>query len=60
MANNFQHGVDMNTNLMTPDGFPRADLDVAQSEHKFHHHFWTILISLFSPNNTITDNIPEE
>ncbi|ELR05029.1 putative 26S proteasome regulatory subunit [Pseudogymnoascus destructans] len=24
------HGVDMNTNLMTPDGFPRADLDVAQ------------------------------
>ncbi|OBT67605.1 hypothetical protein VE03_03768 [Pseudogymnoascus sp. 23342-1-I1] len=24
------HGVDMSTNLMTPDGFPRADLDVAQ------------------------------
>ncbi|KFX87336.1 hypothetical protein V495_06283 [Pseudogymnoascus sp. VKM F-4514 (FW-929)] len=24
------HGVDMTTNLMTPDGFPRADLDVAQ------------------------------
>jgi len=24
------HGVDMNTKLITPDGFPRADLDVAQ------------------------------
>ncbi|PSS27910.1 hypothetical protein M430DRAFT_46974 [Amorphotheca resinae ATCC 22711] len=24
------HGVDMNTSLITPDGFPRADLDVAQ------------------------------
>jgi len=27
----FQHGVDMNTSLLTPDGFPRADIDVAQS-----------------------------
>ena len=26
-----QHNVDMNTSLTTPDGFPRADLDVAQS-----------------------------
>ncbi|EFE37904.1 26S proteasome non-ATPase regulatory subunit Nas2, putative [Trichophyton verrucosum HKI 0517] len=25
------HGVDMNTNLLTEDGFPRADLDIAQS-----------------------------
>ena len=25
------HGVNMDTPLMTPDGFPRADLDVAQS-----------------------------
>ncbi|KAF4627154.1 hypothetical protein G7Y89_g11001 [Cudoniella acicularis] len=24
------HGVDMNTRLITPDGFPRADIDVAQ------------------------------
>lgn len=24
------HGVDMNTNLLTHDGFPRADIDVAQ------------------------------
>ncbi|OWP06952.1 26S proteasome non-ATPase regulatory subunit [Marssonina coronariae] len=24
------HGVDMNTRLITPDGFPRGDLDVAQ------------------------------
>lgn len=24
------HNVDMNTSLLTPDGFPRADLDVAQ------------------------------
>ncbi|QSZ30320.1 hypothetical protein DSL72_004842 [Monilinia vaccinii-corymbosi] len=24
------HGVDMSTRLLTPDGFPRADLDVAQ------------------------------
>ncbi|KAH6671262.1 26S proteasome non-ATPase-like protein regulatory subunit 9 [Halenospora varia] len=24
------HGVDMNTRLLTPDGFPRADIDVAQ------------------------------
>ncbi|EDO64929.2 hypothetical protein GE21DRAFT_2528 [Neurospora crassa] len=24
------HGVDMNTNLLTPDGFPRSDIDVAQ------------------------------
>ncbi|EGD84915.1 hypothetical protein H112_08635 [Trichophyton rubrum D6] len=24
------HGVDMNTNLLTEDGFPRADLDIAQ------------------------------
>ncbi|KAK0745938.1 26S proteasome non-ATPase regulatory subunit 9 [Schizothecium vesticola] len=24
------HGVNMNTSLLTPDGFPRADLDVAQ------------------------------
>lgn len=29
----------MNTNLMTPDGFPRADLDVAQSEHISNHNF---------------------
>jgi 26S proteasome regulatory subunit N4 len=27
-----KHGVDMNTRLTTPDGFPRADLDVAQSK----------------------------
>lgn len=27
-----QHGVDMNTRLLTPDGFPRADIDVAQSK----------------------------
>jgi 26S proteasome non-ATPase regulatory subunit 9 len=26
-----QHGVDMNTSLLTRDGFPRADIDVAQS-----------------------------
>src|SRR5436309_4799992 len=26
-----QHKVDMSTPLTTPDGFPRADLDVAQS-----------------------------
>lgn len=26
-----QHGVDMNTSLLTHDGFPRADIDVAQS-----------------------------
>lgn len=26
-----QHGVDMNTSLLTSDGFPRADIDVAQS-----------------------------
>lgn len=26
------HGVNMSTPLMTPDGFPRADLDVAQSK----------------------------
>lgn len=25
-----QHGVDMNTNLLTADGFPRSDIDVAQ------------------------------
>ena len=25
------HGVDMNTSLLTADGFPRSDLDVAQS-----------------------------
>lgn len=24
------HGVDMNTSLLTADGFPRSDLDVAQ------------------------------
>jgi len=29
----------MNTRLLTPDGFPRADIDVAQSEHlrTFYH-----------------------
>ena len=26
-----QHGVNMETRLMTPDGFPRDDLDIAQS-----------------------------
>lgn len=26
-----QHGVDMNTSLLTHDGFPRSDIDVAQS-----------------------------
>lgn len=26
-----QHGVNMNTSLTTFDGFPRADIDVAQS-----------------------------
>ena len=25
-----KHGVDMNTSLTTPDGFPRSDIDVAQ------------------------------
>lgn len=30
-ADNVQHGVDMNTALLTRDGFPRADIDVAQS-----------------------------
>lgn len=25
------HGVDMNTPLLTPGGFPRADIDVPQS-----------------------------
>lgn len=28
-----QHGVGMDTNLLTRDGFPRADIDVAQSKH---------------------------
>lgn len=27
-----QHGVDMNTPLLTRDGYPRADIDVAQSK----------------------------
>jgi hypothetical protein len=27
-----QHNVDMKTPLVTDDGFPRADIDVAQSE----------------------------
>ena len=26
-----QHKVDMNTSLLTSDGFPRSDIDVAQS-----------------------------
>jgi 26S proteasome non-ATPase regulatory subunit 9 len=34
--NVIQHGVDMNTRLITPDGFPRADLDVAQSMLQDH------------------------
>ncbi len=29
----FKHGVGMSTSLLTADGFPRADIDVAQSEN---------------------------
>merc|ERR1712144_201369 len=32
------HGVDMNTRLLTPDGFPRADLDVAQNSNNTSTH----------------------
>lgn len=31
-----QHGVNMNTGLTTFDGYPRADIDVAQSMGFFH------------------------
>jgi len=34
LTNRSQHGVDMNTPLVTPDGFPRADIDVVQSMHE--------------------------
>lgn len=30
-----KHGVDMNTPLLTRDGYPRADIDVAQSKSSF-------------------------
>lgn len=43
-----QHGVDMNTRLITPDGFPRADLDVAQSLNSWHSELETLLIYLQS------------
>ena len=36
------HGVDMNTPLMTPDGFPRADLDIAQSQVPCSHFLSTL------------------
>jgi len=34
----------MNTRLITPDGFPRADLDVAQSNYYMHYLFSIKLI----------------
>lgn len=37
----------MNTNLLTPDGFPRADIDVAQSMISDP----TSLLSTFEQNN---------
>lgn len=42
------HGVDMNTSLLTSDGFPRADIDVAQSI-TLDRHFC-------SPTNTFSPN----
>ncbi|KAG6363212.1 hypothetical protein INS49_008308 [Diaporthe citri] len=35
------HGVDMHTSLLTPDGFPRADIDdlMAKIEKHIHEHF---------------------
>lgn len=50
----------MTTRLMTPDGFPRADLDVAQSEHVPHNQLWVILMFLCSTNHAFADNIFEE
>lgn len=50
----------MNTNLMTPDGFPRADLDVAQSEHIHHHQLSAFLIFICSTDNTLADNTFEK
>jgi hypothetical protein len=32
-AHGEQHGVNMNTGLTTFDGYPRADIDVAQSSY---------------------------
>jgi len=34
----------MNTRLLTPDGFPRADLDVAQSELLYFRFLIYLLI----------------
>ncbi len=36
----------MNTTLITPDGFPRADLDVAQSLSSWHSELEALLMYL--------------
>lgn len=50
----------MTTPLMTPDGFPRADLDVAQSTLLPQNQGWIVLMPLHSSNNPFADNIFEE
>lgn len=41
-----QHGVNMNTTLTTFDGYPRDDLDIAQSTQSFH-----ALLAVFMPTS---------
>ncbi|TGO08989.1 hypothetical protein BTUL_0183g00030 [Botrytis tulipae] len=51
------HGVDMNTRLLTPDGFPRADLDVAQSKHSTFMKLCMILADFFPQVRTTRSRI---
>lgn len=59
----FQHGVDMNTPLTTFDGFPRDDIDVAQSTYapKFQSIDGRLLTqSLTSTDHSGTNNSPSK
>lgn len=55
-----QHGVNMNTGLTTLDGFPRADIDVAQSAGTTHSTWSMSLTRTNSTNDASAHNTPEE
>ena len=54
-----QHGVNMNTGLTTFDGFPRSDIDVAQSRHTTSIPRLSLMMR-HSKNNTSAHHSTEE
>jgi len=58
-SNGIKHGVDMNTPLVTRDGFPRADIDVAQSEQSPFQERCAALTDA-SPDNQVENYLPPQ